>query len=79
MTAFIERFGHLSDSGNDFSKEPWRETPDLVLRMVIDRGNRLDDRPQTRRVYERMLQLFPDDRWTGMASVTPGMRRMLSA
>jgi phosphohistidine swiveling domain-containing protein len=47
MTAFIERFGHLSDSGNDFSKEPWRETPDLVLRMVVDRGNRLDDRPQT--------------------------------
>lgn len=33
---FIERFGHLSDSGNDFSAVPWRENPDLVLRMVVN-------------------------------------------
>ena len=32
---FIEQFGHLSDSGNDFSSVPWRETLDLVLDMVI--------------------------------------------
>jgi phosphohistidine swiveling domain-containing protein len=31
---FLEEFGHLSDSGNDFSSVPWRENPDLVLRMV---------------------------------------------
>jgi phosphohistidine swiveling domain-containing protein len=31
---FLRRFGHLSDVGVDFSAVPWRETPDLVLRMV---------------------------------------------
>jgi len=31
---FIEDFGHLSDSGNDFSTVPWRENPDLILRLV---------------------------------------------
>ena len=33
---FIERFGHLSDSGNDFSAVPWRDRPDLILRMIAD-------------------------------------------
>jgi pyruvate,water dikinase len=33
---FIDRFGHLSDSGNDFSSVPWRETPDLILRMIVE-------------------------------------------
>jgi phosphohistidine swiveling domain-containing protein len=33
---FLDRFGHLSDSGNDFSAVPWRENPDLVVRMVVD-------------------------------------------
>ena len=28
---FIEHFGHLSDSGNDFSAVPWRENPDAIL------------------------------------------------
>ena len=31
---FIEDFGHLSDSGNDFSYMPWRENPDLILKMI---------------------------------------------
>lgn len=31
---FLQRFGHLSDSGNDFSYVPWRENPDLILTMV---------------------------------------------
>jgi pyruvate,water dikinase len=35
LDEFLEQFGHLSDSGNDFSAVPWRETPDLVLNMVI--------------------------------------------
>ncbi|MCA9968919.1 MAG: hypothetical protein KC425_01830 [Anaerolineales bacterium] len=34
---FLSRFGHLSDSGNDFSAVPWREQPELVLRMIADR------------------------------------------
>jgi phosphohistidine swiveling domain-containing protein len=37
VSQFINQFGHLSDSGNDFSKRPWREDPDLVLKMVINR------------------------------------------
>jgi pyruvate,water dikinase len=32
---YLERFGHLSDSGNDFSSVPFRENPDLVLQMVL--------------------------------------------
>ncbi|NTW08867.1 MAG: hypothetical protein HGA28_04785, partial [Anaerolineaceae bacterium] len=32
----IESFGHLSDNGNDFSATPWRETPELVVKMVVD-------------------------------------------
>ena len=32
---FLEQFGHLSDSGNDFSAVPWRENPDVVLSMII--------------------------------------------
>ena len=30
----LHRFGHLSDSGNDFTTVPWRETPQLVLDMA---------------------------------------------
>jgi phosphohistidine swiveling domain-containing protein len=32
----LERFGHLSDSGNDFSSTPWRERPESILQLVID-------------------------------------------
>jgi pyruvate,water dikinase len=38
---FLERFGHLSDSGNDFSSTPWRESPEIVLKLV---GNFLPPR-----------------------------------
>jgi phosphohistidine swiveling domain-containing protein len=33
---FMDRFGHLSESGNDFSHVPWRENGDLVLKMVLE-------------------------------------------
>jgi len=33
---FIKRFGHFSESGNDFSKTPWREEPEKIKRMVLD-------------------------------------------
>jgi phosphohistidine swiveling domain-containing protein len=36
VESFMTRFGHLSDIGTDFSSTPWRENPDLVLRMVLD-------------------------------------------
>jgi pyruvate,water dikinase len=34
IAEFLDQFGHLSDSGNDFSHRPWREDPDLVLQMI---------------------------------------------
>lgn len=36
LREFLGEFGHLSDSGNDFSVPPWVEQPDLILRMAID-------------------------------------------
>jgi pyruvate,water dikinase len=33
---FIEQFGHLSDSGNDFSSVPWQDNPDLILKMITN-------------------------------------------
>ncbi|WP_420629854.1 PEP/pyruvate-binding domain-containing protein [Candidatus Leptofilum sp.] len=36
VNAFIEQFGHLSDSGNDFSAVPWRENESLVWQMVAN-------------------------------------------
>jgi phosphohistidine swiveling domain-containing protein len=33
---FIRQFGHLSDSGNDFSSVPWQENPDLILKMITN-------------------------------------------
>lgn len=36
VAALVNDFGHLSDNGNDFSALPWRENPDMVLRMVTD-------------------------------------------
>jgi len=35
LADFLERFGHLSDSGNDFSSMPWRDNPDLTLNLVL--------------------------------------------
>lgn len=36
ITQFAERFGYLSDNGNDFSVTPWREKPDLVMELVVN-------------------------------------------
>ncbi len=35
---FLTRFGHFSDSGNDFSVPTWKDTPDTVVRMALGRG-----------------------------------------
>lgn len=48
VEAFLERFGHLSDSTNDFSATPWRESPDLILKMVAyfpEGGNKPPQKP----------------------------------
>ena len=36
LTQFAERFGYLSDNGNDFSTTPWREKPDTLLQLVVN-------------------------------------------
>jgi pyruvate,water dikinase len=36
VVGFIERFGHLSDNGNDFSSLPWRESPEIVLQLIAN-------------------------------------------
>lgn len=33
---FISRFGHLSDSGNDFSKPQWKENTEHVIKMITN-------------------------------------------
>jgi pyruvate,water dikinase len=33
---FVEDFGHLSDNSNNFMAVPWRENPEMVLKMVCD-------------------------------------------
>jgi phosphohistidine swiveling domain-containing protein len=35
LDAFLARFGHVSESGNDFSATPWSENPTAVLRMGV--------------------------------------------
>lgn len=32
---FMERFGHVSDSGNDFSRVPWREDPRQLAPLLV--------------------------------------------
>ncbi len=39
LEGFLKRFGHLSDSGNDFSFPPWEETPDVVFNLIAGYGN----------------------------------------
>ena len=36
IRSFMERFGHFSDSGNDFSSVPWRERPEIILGLVAN-------------------------------------------
>ncbi len=54
---FIEHFGHLSDSGNDFSAVPWRQNPDAILSMIVNYTPR-KDKP-THKIAYRELPLSP--------------------
>jgi len=48
---FISKFGFLRDSGNDFSQPSWSETPELMLKMVIDY-----DVPDVKKAYEERFK-----------------------
>ena len=52
INRFLEKFGHFSDSGNDCSSIPWRESPDLIRRMIV--------RPQQASKSEVKMQCFKD-------------------
>jgi pyruvate,water dikinase len=36
VEVFLGRFGQFSDNGNDFSSTPWRESPDMVLDLIVN-------------------------------------------
>jgi len=36
VSRFLDRFGQFSDNGNDFSVIPWRESPDMVLDLIVN-------------------------------------------
>ena len=63
---FITHFGHLSDNGNDFSCRPWREDPNLLLRLILDFNAPPQEPPPKMRLAEvkvnplrrPMLKLF---------------------
>ena len=40
LNKFMERFGHLSESGNDFSYPKWQEDPEFVFQMILDHEER---------------------------------------
>ncbi len=61
VDAFLDQFGHFSDSGNDFSIPPWREMPDTVVRMAATR-------PGTGRGAGRLP-------WQRVESAVPAWRR----
>lgn len=61
VDAFIDHFGHLSDSGNDFSRTPWRDTPDLVLSMITDHNKSAGENQKMFAWEELSLSRF--DRW----------------
>lgn len=43
LAGYLERFGHLSNNSNDFSATPWRESPETILRMIVDYNHRDED------------------------------------
>jgi pyruvate,water dikinase len=62
---FLKKFGHFSDSGNDCSSIPWRETPDLIRRMVA--------RPLQAIKSEQNPQRFGDLKLKGLQRVLIGI------
>lgn len=36
IRGFLDRFGYLSDCGNDFSAVQWHEQPDVILHMLLN-------------------------------------------
>jgi len=43
LQRFMERFGHVSESGNDFSAPCWEENPASVLRLALQSSSKSGD------------------------------------
>jgi len=65
LAGYLERFGHLSNNSNDFSATPWRETPETILRLIVDYTHR-DEDPDGR-------VSFADLRMKGLAKQRVGL------
>lgn len=52
VSEFLSKFGHLSDSGNDFSVPHWHEDLDLVLKMIISSSQQRTNAPKTNPLYQ---------------------------
>lgn len=66
LNLFIDQFGHLSSNSNNFMAVPWRENPEIVLRMIqdlpmVDRDKQVrigfDDLP-VKGLRKRMVGLY---------------------
>jgi pyruvate,water dikinase len=55
---FLMKFGHLSDQGNDFSRIPWRESPDLVLSLLLNYGESKGNTRSQNRIQSIFRGLF---------------------
>lgn len=45
---FMVKYGHLSESGNDFSVKKWEEDPDFVYKMILESGPRMQNQEMIR-------------------------------
>lgn len=52
ISQFIVHFGHFSDSGNDCSSRPWRETPEMIYQMITQ--------PIVKRADNNQMHSFSD-------------------
>lgn len=56
LQKFVSKFGYFRDSGNDFSQPTWGETPDIMLKMVLDYKE-----PKIKKISsEKMKQIIHD-------------------
>ena len=61
MHKFLLEFGHFSDSGNDFSSKPWRESPELIKRMIEAISNELSENQEKVKYNDLNLPIL--SRW----------------
>jgi len=59
IEAYLDRFGHLSDSANDLSQPTWREDPDHVIDLVLGHRERPALEPADGMDLETVLHAVP--------------------